>query len=48
MANSTDTARFFYHNDRYWAYSCTWTDTTLWLEVGGRWERVPLLEICLP
>jgi hypothetical protein len=23
-------------------------DTTLWLAVGGRWERVPLKEICMP
>jgi hypothetical protein len=24
------------------------TDTSLWLEVGGRWERVPLREACVP
>jgi len=26
----------------------TITDTSLWLEVGGRWERVPLREVCVP
>jgi len=26
----------------------TVTDTTLWLEVGGRWEHVPLREVCVP
>jgi len=26
----------------------TATDTTLWLDVTGRWERVPLREVCLP
>jgi hypothetical protein len=23
-------------------------DTTLWLDVTGRWERVPLREVCVP
>ena len=39
-----------------WCESCaahyeqrsTIVDTTLWLEVGGRWERVPLREACFP
>jgi hypothetical protein len=26
----------------------TKTDTTLWLDVLGRWERVPLREVCVP
>jgi hypothetical protein len=26
----------------------TMTDTTLWLDVIGRWERVPLREVCVP
>ncbi len=26
----------------------TTADTTLWLDVTGRWERVPLLEVCAP
>jgi hypothetical protein len=26
----------------------TSTDTTLWLDVTGRWERVPLREVCVP
>jgi hypothetical protein len=26
----------------------TATDTTLWLDVTRRWERVPLREVCLP
>jgi hypothetical protein len=26
----------------------TITDTTLWLDVIGRWERVPLREVCVP
>ncbi len=26
----------------------TTMDTTLWLDVTGRWERVPLCEVCVP
>jgi hypothetical protein len=26
----------------------TRTDTTLWLDVIGRWERVQLREVCVP
>jgi hypothetical protein len=26
----------------------TMTETTLWLDVAGRWERVPLREVCAP
>jgi hypothetical protein len=41
---------------RGWCANCaahyerraTMIETTLWLEVGGRWERVPLREICIP
>jgi hypothetical protein len=26
----------------------TTSETTLWLDATGRWERVPLREICIP
>jgi hypothetical protein len=44
------------HTQPGWCKTCaaqyeqrsTMTDTTLWLEVAGRWERVPLREVRLP
>jgi hypothetical protein len=32
----------------YYEQRSTVTDTTLWLDVIGRWERAPLREVCVP
>jgi hypothetical protein len=32
----------------HYEHRSTMTDTTLWLDVSGHWERVPLREICVP
>jgi hypothetical protein len=32
----------------YYEQRSSRSNVTLWLEVGGHWERVPLREICVP
>ncbi len=32
----------------YYEQRSTTTESTLWLDVSGRWERVPLREVCVP
>ncbi len=36
------------HCSTHYEQRSTSTDTTLWLDVTGRWERVPLRVICIP